>query len=90
MQRNPYLETLKMNQMSIKPKNNQKLTHRHFTFFENNNTIHQTSNKQISKTENQKTGISLPDLIKPNAKNPGTIITYDIKEIQKYDVSKLV
>lgn len=54
------------------------VTQHHYTFIEKKTTIHQTSNVSFKLTENQRLGVSLPDLTKHNSKNPGTIITKNI------------
>lgn len=77
--KNPKIVELELSK--IITQENTCLPNYHYTYKENNNTIHATSNRIFKIEDSQKIDIPIPKLIKPGAKNPGTIITKDAKEI---------
>ena len=62
----------------------------HYTFFENSATIHATSNVPKELLASQKVDSPLPTLTKFGSRNPGSIITTDVKHINTYGKFKKV
>lgn len=62
----------------------------HYIHYENNNTIHSTSKIPIDLLPSQISSVAIEELVKPNAKNPGTVISTNIQHISYFDKSIFV
>src|SRR5687767_15366 len=62
----------------------------HYGCYENNRTIHSTSNVPIKLLSNQMSNVPMPNLTKPTAVKPGTIITFEVKEVKTLQKFKII
>lgn len=69
---------------------NKKIFSPHFGYYENNKTIHSTSNIKFAIRNDQINDVPMPSLIKPNSPNPGTVISLKVDKIVKIDRYKLI
>jgi len=57
----------------------------HYGVVENEVAIHATSNTKFKLGANQKIDEAMASLVKKGAKNPGTVLTWDVKSFKMYD-----